>query len=124
MSMKRFLILFIVIAYSAVGCAGSNQWRKPDFQQEAFEKDRGECIQTIDKKLVSEAFGRALEECLSEKGYKYRQAEYKHRQVEYREWTTAEKVLLCAVLIPVGVAILILSAGAGVGRGGLGGFGR
>ena len=30
--MKRFLILFIVIAYSVMGCAGSTKRMKPDFQ--------------------------------------------------------------------------------------------
>ena len=30
--MKRFLILFIVVAYSVMGCAGSTKRMKPDFQ--------------------------------------------------------------------------------------------
>jgi hypothetical protein len=85
MSMKRFLILFIVIAYSGVGCAGSNKWTKPDLHQETFEKDQEEYIQSIDKNLVLEAFRKALEECLAEKGYKYHQAAIEHGQMKCRK---------------------------------------
>jgi len=122
--MKRFLILFIVIAYSVVGCAGSNKWTKPDFDPGDFETDREECIQSIDQNLVSEAFGKALEECLVEKGYKYHRTEVKHSQAKYSNLTTTEAILLCIVLIPLGTAFLILSAGGGIGGGGLGGLGR
>ena len=41
------------------------------FRQDQFEKDRKECIQSIDQDLDSEAFGKVLEECLAWKGYKY-----------------------------------------------------
>jgi hypothetical protein len=126
MAMKRFLILFIVIVFVTVSCAGPTKvgWTKPDFHQEAFEKDRGECKRSIDKNLVSEAFGKALEECLVGKGYKYHRTEVKHSQVKYSNLTTAETILLCIVLIPVGTAFLILSAGGGIGGGGFGGLGR
>jgi hypothetical protein len=181
MPMKKFLILFTLITYSVAGCAGSNKWTRPDFDPNEFNKDREQCIQSIDKdlssedfgktleeclgkknykyhqaevrnrryqwtkpdfrpeesridrieciqsidrNLVSEAFGKALEECLAEKGYKYHQVEVKHSQVKYNNLTTAETILLSLVMIPVGAAILVLSTGGGVGGGGLGGFGR
>jgi hypothetical protein len=186
MPMKKFLILFTLITYSLAGCAGSNKWTRPDFDPNEFNKDReqciqsidkdlspedfgktleeclgkknykyhqaevrnrryqwtkpdfrpeesrkdreeefrehrNECIQSIDRNLVSEAFGKALEECLAEKGYKYHQTEIKHSQVKYNNLTTAETILLSLILIPVGAAILILSSGGG---GTLGGFGH
>lgn len=132
--MKRSLILFTLIAFATVSCAGSTKagWTKPDFRpeesrkdrEEEFRIDRIECIQSIDRNLVSEAFGKALEECLAEKGYQYQQVEVKHSHVKYNNLTTAETILLSFVMIPVGAAILILSAGGGIGGGGLGGFGR
>ncbi len=65
--MKRFLILSILIVFVTVSCAGPNKvgkvgWRKPDFSQYKFEIDRKECIDSIDKSLNSEVFGKALEE--------------------------------------------------------------
>lgn len=113
--MKRFLILFIVIAFSVEGYAGSNKWTKPDFDPGNFETDREECIQSIDQNLVSEAFGKALEECLGEKGYEYQKTEYKAPQTN--KLTTVETILLGVVMIPLVAAFLILSAGGGVGAG-------
>jgi len=68
-----------LIAYSVVGCT-SNKWTKPHFDRNEFQKDREQCLRSIDRNLVSDAFGKALEECLAEKGYKYHQAEYKELQ--------------------------------------------
>jgi len=73
--MKRFLISFTLIVFSAVSCAGPNKvrWTRSggDFRQDKFEEDRTACIQSIDPGLHSEAFGHALEECLAWKSYKY-----------------------------------------------------
>ena len=75
--MKRFLILFSLIAFLTVSCAGPNKvgWTKPNFRQDQFENDRKECIDSIDKNLDSEAFGKALEECLEKKDYEFKKAE-------------------------------------------------
>jgi len=107
MSMKRFLILSILILFLTVSCAGPNKvgWTKPDFTHDQFVKDQNECIDSIDKNLNSEAFEKALDECLAQKGYKFHQAKK----------LTPEKVLLIVVLIPVfvavGVGYVILSSG-------------
>lgn len=71
--MKRFLILSIVIVFLTVSCAGPNKvkYRIPDYLQNDFENDRKECSDSIDKNLNSEAFGKALEECLEKKGYQF-----------------------------------------------------
>ena len=73
--MKRFLILFILVAFWVTSCAGPNKvrWTRPgnDPHQEEFEKDRAGCVESIDQSLDSEAFGQALEECLAWQGYKY-----------------------------------------------------
>jgi hypothetical protein len=77
MSMKKFFILSILIVFLTVSCAGPNKvgWTKPDFRQDQFENDRKECIDSIDKNLDSEAFGKALEECLEKKDYEFKKAE-------------------------------------------------
>jgi len=74
--MKRFLILFTLIVFLTVSCAGPNKagWTKPDFRQDQFENDRKECSDSIDKTLNSEAFGKALEECLEKEGYEFKKA--------------------------------------------------
>jgi len=115
--MKRFLILFVLIAFVTVSYAGPNKvgWTKPDFRQDQFENDRKECNDSIDTNLVSEAFGKALEECLGEKGYEYQKTEYKAPQPN--KLTTVETILLGVVMIPLVAAFLILSAGGGVGAG-------
>ena len=72
--MKRFLILFSLIAFVTVSCAGPNKvgWTKPDFRQEEFEKDREECIQRIgNHDSEPELFGERLERCLTERNYTY-----------------------------------------------------
>ena len=75
--MKRFLILFTLIAFVTVSCAGPNKvgWTKPGFRQDQFENDRKDCIDSIDKCLVSDPFGNALEECLAKKDYSFNKAE-------------------------------------------------
>jgi hypothetical protein len=79
MIMKRFLILFALIAFSGVSCAGPGKvgWTRPrgDFRQDEFEQDRKQCIESIGQTLEPEAFGQALEECLFWKGYKYKTPE-------------------------------------------------
>jgi hypothetical protein len=122
--MKKFLILFTLITYSAAGCAGSNRLTEAERMSIQFNKDREQCIQSMDKDLSSEGLGKILQEC-DKKNYKYHQAEVKDSQVKYNNLTTAERILLSLILIPVGAAILILSAApGGSGGGGLGGFGR
>ena len=73
--MKKFLILFTLVAFLVTSCAGTNtvRWARPgnDLRHEEFEKDRAGCVQSIDQSLESEAFGQALEECLGWQGYKY-----------------------------------------------------
>ena len=62
--MKRFLILFTLVAFLVTNCAGTNKvrWARPgnDLHQKEFEKDRAGCLQSIDQSLDSEAFGQAL----------------------------------------------------------------
>ncbi len=70
--MKRFIILFILILFVTVSCAGPNKagWTKPHFRQDEFEKDRKECMQTLNKKSYSQTSG-VLADCLAWKGYEY-----------------------------------------------------
>ncbi len=91
----------MLIVFVTVSCAGPNKvgWTKPDFRQDEFEKDRKQCIQILDDSLDSEAFGKALEECLAKKGYKY----------ETLPETSAEKgkKVLTIIGVAVGGAVLM-----------------
>jgi hypothetical protein len=104
MSMKRFLILSILIVFVTVSCGGPNKvgWTKPDFRQDQLEKDRKECIDSIDKNLDSKAFGNALEECLEKKDYEFKKAE----EPPSGNKVTAKDIGLIALLIVLSPLIL------------------
>jgi hypothetical protein len=72
MNMKRLSILFILILFVTVSCAGPNKtgWTKRHFRQDEFEKDRKECMQTLNKNSYSQTSG-LLTDCLARKGYEY-----------------------------------------------------
>jgi hypothetical protein len=72
MNMKRLLILFISILFITASCAGPNKagWTKRHFRQDEFEKDRTECVQTLNKNSYSQTSG-LLADCLAWKGYEY-----------------------------------------------------
>jgi hypothetical protein len=114
MTMRRLLISFTLIAFVIVGCAGPNKVgsTKPNFLQEQFEKDRIECSDSIDKNLNSEAFGKALEECLAKKGYGYKKAEEaapsgnKTEEPPSGKKVTAKDIGLTALLIVLSPLIL------------------
>jgi len=61
------LILFVTVS-----CAGPNKagWTKRHFRQDEFEKDRDECMQTLNKNSSSQTSG-LLADCLAWKGYQY-----------------------------------------------------
>jgi hypothetical protein len=73
MSMKRFLILSILVVFLTVSCAGPTVYRQAEWvmSPEEFGKDWKECSESIDENLNPEAFGKAIEECLEKKGYDY-----------------------------------------------------
>ncbi len=102
--MKRFLILSILIVFLTVSCAGPNKvgWTKPDFRQDQFENDRKECSDSIDKNLNSEAFGKALEECLEKEGYEFKKAE----EPPSGNKVTAKDIGLIAIFIVLSPLIL------------------
>ena len=105
--MKRFLILFILIVFVTVGCAGQKKWTKPDFHQDEFVKDREECLQAV-KNDPQAAL--TFEECLAKKGYESEPElssdKEKGKTVEIAK--TVGKVLL----VTVGVAALVAAAAA------------
>jgi hypothetical protein len=72
MDMKRLSILFTLIVFVTASCAGPNNtgWKKRHFHQDEFEKDRKECMQTLNKNLYSQTSG-LLTDCLARKGYEY-----------------------------------------------------
>jgi hypothetical protein len=108
-TMKRFLILFTLIAFVTVSCARPNKvgWTKPDYRQDQFENDRKECIQIIDQDLRSEAFGQALEECLAKKDYAFKKAEERPSGNK----VTTKDIILFIALSPLILAYSVLLIG-------------
>jgi hypothetical protein len=104
MTMKKFLILFILIVFLTVSCVGPNKvgWTKPDLRQDQFENDRKECSDSIEN-LNSEAFGRALEECLGKKGYEFKKAE----EPSSDKKVTAKDIGIVVLLIALSPLILV-----------------
>ena len=112
--MKRLLILFILIVFVTVSCAGPSKvrWTKPDFSQDKFEKDRKECIQSMGQNLDSEVFGIALEECLAGKGYTYQTPQ--DAQETKEEPTTKDKIITVGKAVGkvlLGVVVVTLYLG-------------
>ncbi len=113
--MKRFLILSSLIVFLTVSCAGPNEMglAKPHFHQDQFEKDRDqfekdrkECSDSIEN-LNSEAFGRAIEECLEKKGYESKKAEEPSSDNKIK----AKDVALLIVLSPLIIAYAVFLLG-------------
>ncbi len=71
--MRRFLIVFTLIAFLTVSCAGPTVHRQAEWVMgpDKFGKDWKECSESVGKNLNSEAFGKAIEECLEKKVYGY-----------------------------------------------------
>jgi len=115
--MKRFLILSILIVFVTVSCAGPNKvgWTKRDFRQDQFEKDREECIQTLNNNLYSYAeTSGVVDDCLAMKGYQYQpplESSFDKEADEKITLETVGKVLLGIVLIPVLTSLVIVSFG-------------
>lgn len=116
--MKRFLILSILIVFVIAGCAAPNKvgWKKPDFRQDEFEKDREDCIQAA---KVNPEQNISVEQCLAKKGYESEPEpssdEEKANTAETAK--TVGKVLLLtgAVALYVGVVVAVMVAGALIG---------
>jgi hypothetical protein len=117
MSMKRFLILFTLIAFSVVSCAGPNRemrlFTKPDFNHDEYEKDRQECNdQSFDQNLDSDARWQAYLDCLAEKGYKYQTSQDAEKTKE--EPTTKERIITAGQtvgMVLLGVIVVTLYLG-------------
>ncbi len=105
--MKRFLILFILIVFVTVSCAGPSKvrWTKPDFRQYQFEKDREDCIQAVfdDPKQKM-----TVEECLAKKGYEPGPPSDKEKAKTAETAKTVGKVLLVIAVIGVAVPLLVV----------------
>ena len=106
--MKRFIILFILIVFVTVSCAGPSKvrWTKPDFRQEQFEKDREDCIQAVKDKPEQNM---SVEDCLTKKGYES-EPEPSSNKEEAKTGEIAKNVgaiLLVVVFVAVGVAGLL-----------------
>ncbi len=73
--MKTFLILFSLIAFMTVGCAGPNKVgltrRGNDFRQDEFEKDCKECMETANREESYSQTSGVFDYCMFKKGYEY-----------------------------------------------------
>ena len=76
MGMKRFLILFSLIAFVLVSCAGPNKVgltrRGSDFRQNEFEKDCKECMETAKKEESYSQTSGVFDYCMFTKGYEFK----------------------------------------------------
>ena len=106
--MKRFLILFILIVFVTVSCAGPNKvgWTKPDYRQDQFENDQKECSDSIDKNLNSDVFGKALEECLEKKGYIFEEPPSGKKVTAKDIGLIAIFIVLCPLMIAYGILLI------------------
>jgi len=114
MSMKRFLIFAILIVFATMSCAGPSKtgWRKPDFRQDEFERDREECIQRVgNHDLDPEGFAEGLEKCLAEKNYTYfpSQAEVGPPEETSSIPTKVLEVFGYIIMTPLAVAYLTIA---------------
>ena len=116
MSMKRFLILFVLIVFLTVSCAGPNKvgWTKPDFRQYQFEKDREDCIQAVfdDPKQKM-----TVEECLAKKGYEPGPPSDKEKAKTAETAKTVGKVLLAIAVVVVLVPLYVAAQALGESHG-------
>ena len=119
--MKKLLILFILIVFVTVSCAGPKvRWTKPDFRQDQFEKDREDCIQAVkddpEQKIT-------VEECLAKKGYESESKTPSDKEKSKTAQTAKKvgKVLLVTALVAVVVAAAAALAVLGALAGALGG---
>jgi hypothetical protein len=114
MSMKRFLIFSILIVFTTMSCAGPSKtgWRKPDFRQDEFERDREECIQRVgNHDLDPEVFAERLEKCLAERNYTYfpAQAEVEPPQHTSSIPTKVLEVFGDIIKMPIALAYLTIA---------------
>ncbi len=89
--MKRFLILFTLIAFSVVSCAGQNKAVRPftklDFSQDEYGIGSQEC----NENLHSDARWEDYVDCLARKGYAYQTPQEAEKTKE--EPTTNERLI-------------------------------
>ncbi len=114
MSMKRFLILFSLIAFVTVSCAGPNKvgWTKrgKDFRQDEFEKDWKECMETANKEESYSQTSGVFDYCMAKKGYEYQpQSESIFDKKDKGIVETVGIILLTYALIVVFVPLMLLA---------------
>ncbi len=115
--MKSFLILFTLIAFSVVSCAGQNKevrlFTKPDFSQDEYEKDWQECNnQSIDQNPDSDTRWQAYVDCLVKKGYTDQTSQ--DAEKTKKEPTTKERIITAgktAGMVLLGVIVATLDLG-------------
>ncbi len=116
--MKRFLILFTLIAFSVVSCAAPNKmatnkvetrlFTKPEFSQEEYEKDREECNRSIDENLDPHALHwQAFADCLAKKGYTETQTSQDVEKTK-EEPTTKQRIITAGKTVGMGLLGVIV----------------
>jgi hypothetical protein len=110
MNMKRFLILFSLIAFVTVSCAGPTVYRREEWviSLDRFEKDRKECIESIDEDPYLEAYDKAFQECLEKKGYEFIQTvEEGEKPLSLSTGSTVLDIALLTVISPLIIALSV-----------------
>jgi hypothetical protein len=117
MSMKRFLILFTLIVFVTVSCAGQNKevkvFTKLDFSENEYQKDWQECNnQSMEQNQDSDARWQAYVDCLAKRGYTDQTSQDEEKTKE--EPTTKERIISAgktAGMVLVGVIAATLYLG-------------
>jgi hypothetical protein len=112
MNMKRFLILFTLIAFVTVSCAGPNKankvrWTKPDFRQDEFEKDLKECMETANKEESYSRTSGVFDHCMFKKGY---ESESKTPSDKEKSKTAETSKTVGKVLLVTGLVVVLVAA--------------
>jgi len=112
--MKRFLILFTLIAFTVVSCAGPSKGVRPltktDYSQTEYDRVWEECNnESTDQDLDSDARYRAYVDCLAKNGYAY-QASQETDETK-KEHTTKDRLITVgktAGMVLLGVTLTAL----------------
>jgi len=115
--MKTFLILSILVVFVTASCAGPNKagWTKPDFRQDQFEKDRKECIETLNNNLYSYSQTSGIvEHCLAMKGYQYQPESESPPDKEKAKIAEIAKTVGKGLLVTALVALLVVALAGSV----------
>ena len=112
--MKRFLILFSLVAFMAVSCAGPGKGVRPftttEYSQAEYDRVWRECDnESTDQNLDSDARYQAYVDCVAKNGYAYQTSQEEEKTKE--EPTAKDRIITAgktAGMVLLGVTLTTL----------------